>query len=131
IGLFLGLTLVLFAVAVRQMRRTSELTRLRSDFVSSVSHELRTPLSLIRVYTETLIDEESAVPEQRSRFLGVILKESNRLNRLVENLLRFADLERRTVSVAVAPADLGPILSATVADFRPLAESNAIQLEDD
>jgi signal transduction histidine kinase len=131
IGLFLGLTLALLAIALRQMRRTSELTRLRSDFVASVSHELRTPLSLIRVYTETLIDEDSARPGHRSHFLGVILKESNRLSRLVENLLRFADLERRTMSVSMAPADLGPILAATVDDFRPLAESNAIQLEDD
>jgi len=131
IGLFLALTLALLAVALRQMRRTSELTRLRSDFVSSVSHELRTPLSLIRVYTETLIDEDPTERAQRTHFLGVILKESSRLNRLVENLLRFADLERRAVSVTVVPTDLGELLAAAVADFRPLAESNAIHVEDD
>ena len=131
IGLLLVLAFALFGVALRQMRRTAELSRMRSDFVSSVSHELRTPLSLIRVYTETLIDEDPSEPRQRSRFLGVILKESNRLTRLVENLLRFAELERRNVSVAVAPADLSELLGSTVADFRPLAESNAIQVEDD
>ena len=96
-----------------------------------MSHELRTPLSLIRVYTETLIDEDPTERAHRTHFLGVILKESNRLNRLVENLLRFADLERRSVSVAVVPTDLGELLAAAVADFRPLAESNAIHVEDD
>jgi signal transduction histidine kinase len=129
IGLFLGLSLVLLVVALRQMRRALQLGRLRSDFVSSVSHELRTPLSLVKVYTETLIDDETVDREQRGRFLGVILKETNRLGRLVENLLRFAELERRNVSVTPVLVDLGATLHSAVADFRPLAENNSIDLD--
>jgi signal transduction histidine kinase len=128
IVVLLGLSLLLLTIALRQMRRSADLARLRSDFVASVSHELRTPLSLVRVYTETLIDDTEVDRAKRGRFLGVILKETNRLDRMVENLLRFADLERRSIEVTKKPTELGGLLTAALEDFRPLAESASVDL---
>jgi len=128
IVVLLGLSLLLLTIALRQMRRSADLARMRSDFVASVSHELRTPLSLVRVYTETLIDDSEVDRAKRGRFLGVILKETNRLDRMVENLLRFADLERRSLEVTKKATELGGLLTAALEDFRPLAESASVEL---
>jgi signal transduction histidine kinase len=129
IALFLVIAVALLAVALRQMHRTLLLVRLRSDFVASVSHELRTPLALIRVYTETLADEDPPESRQRQHFLGVILKECNRLSGLVDNLLRFAELERRALTLVLAPHDLAAVVESATADYLPLAASHGIEIE--
>src|SRR5262249_14926353 len=58
--------------------RLQELDRLKDDFVSTVTHELRTPLTSIRAFSEILHDNPDLPPEQRERFLGIIIKESER-----------------------------------------------------
>ena len=128
IGVFLLITAGLLAVALRQMHRTAQLASLRADFVASVSHELRTPLSLIRVYTETLIEEDPPERRQRQHFFGVIMKETNRLSGMVEDLLRFAELEQHTLALSLSARDLATVLDAAIADYRPLARSRDVEI---
>jgi signal transduction histidine kinase len=119
----LGLTAVLLGVAVQQLRREHDLTRLRADFVASVSHELRTPLAQIRLFSETLLLGRVRSQEEARRSLEIIQQESRRLTHLVDNVLYFSRSERGTASLSPTPAPLASIAVELVEAFGPLARS--------
>jgi signal transduction histidine kinase len=125
----LGLTAGLVAVTLRQMRREQALTRLRSEFVSGVSHELRTPLAQIRMFTETLALERVRSPDEARRALDIIVRESERLSQLVDNVLQFSRAERGTVRLAPEPARLDALLKDVVDCFQPLAEARQVSVQ--
>lgn len=77
-----------------ERRRAEELSELKSYFVSSVSHELRMPLTSIRMFAETLRLGRVAGKRQRREYLQIIEGESERLTRLIENVLSFAKVEK-------------------------------------
>lgn len=70
-----------------------ELDRLKDDFMSSVTHELRTPLASIRAFSEILHDDPELPIEQRQRFIGILVSETERLSRLVNQVLDLAKIE--------------------------------------
>jgi signal transduction histidine kinase len=107
--LALGVILLL-----RDVSRETQLNRLRSDFVSGVSHELKTPLTLIRLYTETLLDEEQFRKEERKGFHQIILRESERLTHLIEKALDFSRVDRRERQYHLEKGDLAPSIAQTV-----------------
>lgn len=78
---------------VRTMKKQLQLTKLKTDFVSNVSHELRTPLALIRMYAETL--EMGRIPSdnKKNTYYKIIKQESERLTRLINNILNFSKIE--------------------------------------
>ena len=90
-------------------RRQLDLARKKTDFVSNVSHELKTPLTSIRMFAELLADNRVSDPEKRSRYLRIIAGESERLTRLVNNVLDFARLEKKRKSYDMRPADIVPL----------------------
>src|SRR5206468_1681688 len=69
------------------------LDRMKDDFISTVTHELRTPLTSIRAFSEILHDNPDLDPAERQRFLGLVIKESERLTRLINQVLDLAKLE--------------------------------------
>src|SRR5205814_5466204 len=73
--------------------RLKELDRLKDDFISTVTHELRTPLTSIRAFSEILYDNPDLDPSERHRFLGLVIRESERLTRLINQVLDLAKLE--------------------------------------
>ena len=73
--------------------RLQELDRLKDDFMSSVTHELRTPLTSIRALSEMMLDDPDIDVEDRQRFLGIIVSETVRLSRLVNQVLDMAKIE--------------------------------------
>ena len=88
------------AVAVlHDVTRIEEMERTQRDFVANVSHELRTPLTSISGYVETLLDHEATLSAQAREFLGTILKNAMRMNRLTEDLLVMARVEASTVQM--------------------------------
>ena len=94
--LIIGLDAVLLAGAwliYRTTRREMELVRLKSDFVSNVSHELRTPLALIRMFAETLEMKRVKTEKKKIEYYRTILLETERLTRLVNNILNFSRME--------------------------------------
>ena len=124
LGLFGGVSLILAAGALfawRGVRREVEVARLREDFVSNVSHELRTPLALIRMYAESLA--QGRVKDERTpRYYATIVAESERLSRLVENVLHVNRFERGTVRVTRKPVDLSQLAAEIGERYRPVVE---------
>jgi signal transduction histidine kinase len=73
--------------------RLKELDKLKEDFVTTVSHELRTPLTSIRAFSEIVHDHPDLPIEERRKFLQIIVQESERLTRLLNNILDLAEME--------------------------------------
>ena len=124
----LALAAAMSVVAVAQIRRDTELARLRGDFVSSVSHELRTPLAQIRLYLETIRLGRASTPEQRDWSLGHIERETTRLSHLVENVLRFSRLGRPDLPPATS-VDVSAEARRIVEEFQPLAAARNATVE--
>jgi len=113
--------------------RLTELDRLKDDFVSTVSHELRTPLTSIRALTEILHANPSLDADERTRFLGIVIKESERLTRLINQMLDLAKIESGNVDWQTGPVEVPDVvadsLAATSEMFRSRAVSISVDLE--
>jgi len=109
-------------------RRLQELDSLKSDFLSTVSHELRTPLTSIKAYAQILLDSPLDEPT-KTRYLEIIDDESDRLTRLISDLLDLARIERPEMSWAMVPGDLPEIVSKAVNPLVALASARQIRLE--
>ncbi|MEM1117644.1 MAG: HAMP domain-containing sensor histidine kinase [Bacteroidota bacterium] len=128
-----GVTAVLAGGALfawRGVRREIEVARLREDFVSNVSHELRTPLALIRMYGESLAQHR--VPEDRKpRYYDTIVAETERLSRLVGNILHFSRFERGTAQLSPVPMDVSAAVAEVADRYRAVVERAGGRLEVD
>jgi two-component system phosphate regulon sensor histidine kinase PhoR len=109
----------------RNVRRETELAKLKSDFVSNVSHELRTPLALIRMYAETLEMGRIQQEEKIQEYYATIVSESGRLTRLVNNILNFSRMEAGRMPFTFRPADLNDVVRGSLEVWREhLREGN-------
>lgn len=104
VGLVLGLAAI--AVLLRGVIRLSER---RADFASAVTHELRTPLTTFRMYAEMLAEGMVPSPEKQRQYARTMKIEADRLGHLVENVLRFARLERRTVATRAVSSTIATL----------------------
>ena len=82
----------------------------RSNFVAAVSHELKTPLTAIRMYGEMLRDDLVPSDDKRREYYRTITAESERLSRLIDNVLEFSRLEKGTRSMRLAVGAVGPVV---------------------
>ena len=105
-------------LTVRIVRRELEIARLRADFVSTVSHEFRSPLTGIRHLGEMLLDGRATDPEKQRSYFRMIVQESDRLTRLVENILDFSRMEEGCKEYRFEPLSPSPWLRKLVADFE-------------
>ncbi|HEX4946493.1 MAG TPA: ATP-binding protein [Blastocatellia bacterium] len=94
------------------MRRELRLVEMRSQFVASVSHELKTPLTAIRMFAETLLLGRSANQETQTEYLSIIVNESERLTRLLNDVLDFAKIEQGKKAYHFAPTSLPDVVQA-------------------
>jgi signal transduction histidine kinase len=121
--LVLGLTAVGGYLVWRDVRRELRVAELRSQFVSSVSHELKTPLTSIRMFAETLQMRGLADPKIHSEYLDTIVNESERLTRLLNNVLDFSRIERGQKTYQMQSTPLTDVIDACVHTMQyPLAE---------
>jgi signal transduction histidine kinase len=125
----LALVILLSIATVWQVRRQIELQRARADFIAGVSHELQAPVTIISAYTETLMMERVRDAAERHRFLAIVLRESERLGRLVDNVLRFAAAERDPPSLTLAPLDLRDVADQVCAEFEPVARAKGTTVQ--
>ncbi len=96
------------------------LDKLKDDFMSSVTHELRTPLTSIRALTELMRDDADMPAAQRQQFLGLVVAESERLSRLVNQVLDMAKIESGHAEWTACDVDLGALLEQAVATTAEL-----------
>ena len=106
-------------VVYRSVRQEMEFVRLKSDFVSNVSHELRTPLALIRMYAETLEMGRLGEESKRQEYYSTIVKETERLSHLVNNLLNFSRIDAGRRPYALVPLDLNEVVRGVLDSFAP------------
>jgi two-component system phosphate regulon sensor histidine kinase PhoR len=101
----------------------------RRDFIANVSHELRTPLTSIQGYVETLIEEPSSNSETSHEFLGIILKNATRMNRLTEDLLALAGVESPDYKLALQPMRASALVKDAVEGLGGLVVDSGVVLE--
>ncbi len=117
------------AVAVlHDVTRMEEVERTQRDFVANVSHELRTPLTSITGYVETLLDHE-ILSEQARDFLGTILKNATRMNRLTEDLLVMARVEAPKVELRPMPVPACELVRDAMQAMSGILQENDAALE--
>jgi len=117
------------AVAVlRDVTELRQTERLRRELTANVSHELRTPLTSIKGFVETLLDGAMRDEETARRFLSIIDTETDRLVKLVDDLLDLSLLESKRVTLDPRPVDLGDLIAHTVDKLRPIADSSGLTL---
>ena len=117
------------AVTIQDLTREVELNAAQSRFISNVSHELRTPLFNIKSYVETLHDlGDQLTEEEKKEFLGVANDETDRLTRLVNDVLDLSRLESgRTVQFE--KMNLRPAMEQTLRTYRLNADDKSVELE--
>lgn len=104
---------------VRDISPIKEVDRLKSEFVSMVSHDLRTPLAVIKGYAATLLNPMLALDQEREkRFIKGINDASDRLTRLIDNLLSVSRLESGRFKLNPQQVDVGEIVQRVAASFR-------------
>jgi phosphoserine phosphatase RsbU/P len=110
-------------------RRLQELDRLKSDFVSAVSHELRTPLTSIRSLSESLLADREVGRETQEQFLAIITQESQRLSRMINQLLDLSRIEAGKMDWRMETLDLCEVVDHAVRANRALFGQKRITLE--
>jgi Na+/proline symporter/signal transduction histidine kinase len=106
-----------------------ELDRMKDDFVSTVTHELRTPLTSIRAFTQILFDNPQVQLEQRMKFLGIITKETERLSRLINQVLDLAKIESGKAEWHESRLDMRELVEDTVTGMSQVFEERNITVE--
>src|SRR5262245_29416774 len=110
-------------------RRLQELDRLKDDFISTVTHELRTPLTSIRAFSEILNDNPQLEGEQRAKFLGIVIKESERLTRLINQVLDLSKIESGNAEWHSTEIDMRDVIEDSVAAVSQLFRDRSIELD--
>jgi two-component system phosphate regulon sensor histidine kinase PhoR len=122
-----GGLLLMYRLGLKQIM----LARQQQDFVSAVSHELKTPLTSIRMYAEMLRDGLVQSDDKRSEYYHTITDESERLSRLIDNVLEFSRLERGESELRKSRVDLREVVTAACAKLQPHAERHGFVLRED
>lgn len=119
---FVGVVIVLHDIT--EIRR---LEKIRSDFVANASHELKTPVTSIRGFTETLLDGAMYEEELLHSFLQIINKESERLQRLIDDILDLSKIEQKKLSLEVKPCHMESIINDVILHVQTDLEKKGIQ----
>jgi len=109
--------------------RLKELDRLKDDFISTVTHELRTPLTSIRAFSEILHDNPDLDGAERQRFLGLVIKESERLTRLINQVLDLAKIESGLAEWRTEELDMREIVLEALDATSAIFKSRGVRVE--
>jgi two-component system phosphate regulon sensor histidine kinase PhoR len=118
-------------IVVHDVTRLRHLERIRRDFVANVSHELRTPITSIKGFVEALLHEQLEDKENALHFLGIILRQANRLDAIIGDLLMLSRLERGSGEQAIQlqTESLSEVLRAAVEMCAQKAADKQVRLE--
>lgn len=105
-----------------------KLEQMRKDFVANVSHELKTPITSIKGFSETLLDGALSDRQTAEYFLSIILKESDRLQSLIQDLLDLSKTEQQGFILSIQPCDVVEMLKEIIFMLRSKAEEKEVEL---
>jgi signal transduction histidine kinase len=127
----LGVLVMGVVLLTRDVKRETELNRMRADLVSGVSHELKAPLTVIRAYAETLESEADATPAERGEFSQAIIQETDRLQRLVDDVVDFSRIQQGQRHYRLTPGSLTTAVRNAVERFGRYADLHGFRLSAD
>ncbi len=116
-------------VVLHDVTRVEVAERSRREFIANVSHELRTPLTSIQGYVETLFDDPDASRETAHEFLGIILKNATRMNRLTEDLLALATVESPDYKLSLQLTRANTLVADAIDALGGMVVDSAIEIE--
>jgi Na+/proline symporter/nitrogen-specific signal transduction histidine kinase len=108
--------------------RLKELDKLKDEFITTVTHELRTPLTSVRALAEILHSNPDLDAEKNQQFTGIIIKESERLSRLINDVLNFQKIESGQIDWRITEVDLGRLIEDSVSATNQLIVDKQIVL---
>jgi signal transduction histidine kinase len=108
--------------------RLKELDRLKDDFISTVTHELRTPLTSIRAFSEILLADPKIDLAERKKFLGIITRETERLTRLINQVLDLAKIESGRAEWRITRTDVRDIVNEAIAQMSQVFKDKGVAL---
>ncbi len=117
-------------IVLNDVTRLRKLETVRSEFVANVSHELRTPITSIRGYVETLLDGALDEREDAEKFLHIVLRQSEQLEEIIDDLLALSRIEReaKDAQIDLEQMPLKSILEDAAEICRPKAEENGVDI---
>lgn len=106
----------------------SRLEKMRSEFIANVSHELKTPITSVKGFTETLLDGAMEDKEALHYFLDIIHKESERLHRLINDILHLSKIEQHMIPLEIENVNLAEVVDRVADTVRKDVENKGLQL---
>ncbi len=128
-GLLLVVIVGGLVTTYRLVKRETEMARLKADFVANVSHDLKTPLSLIRMYGETLQMGRVGDEATRQEYYRVITRETERLSRLIDNVLDFSRIDGGRRQYDIALTALEPVIRETLEAFEYVLSQQGFKVD--
>ena len=119
-----GLAVYFYRESSRELRRAEQ----RVSFVNHVSHELKTPLTNIRMYAELLQMTGDEKDDKSTRYLDVVVSESQRLSRLIDNVLTFGRQQRKALKLRLSGGVVDETIDSVLESFRPSLESKGVKV---
>jgi two-component system, OmpR family, sensor histidine kinase ResE len=118
------------AIAViRDKTEKNRLEKLRSDFIANVSHELRTPIAMLQGYSEAILDDVVQSEEDRNEMIRIIYDESQRMGRLVTDLLDLARMESGHIRLYKDSVPIVHVLERMTQKFMQVAKEKQVSLK--
>jgi len=115
-------------ILIQDISEKEKLEQMRKDFISNVSHEFRTPLTVIKGNLESILDGMTK-PEYIPDTCTTLIKETNRLERMVKDLLNLSKLESGKLEVDINKLDVNMLINDTIRSFKPLIKNRDIDLQ--
>ncbi|WP_035216917.1 sensor histidine kinase [Desulfobulbus elongatus] len=118
-------------LVMNDLTKLNRLETIRQDFVANVSHELKTPITAIKGYVETLLDGALDDTDNARRFLGIVIRQADRLDAIVDDLLTLSRIEdrERKEEIDLRPGEVGPVLESALQTCAVLADEKDVILE--
>jgi len=118
-------------LVMNDLTKLNRLETIRQDFVANVSHELKTPITAIKGYVETLLDGALDDADNARRFLGIVVRQANRLDAIVDDLLTLSRIEDREnkEEIDLTPGEVGPVLESALQTCAVHADDKDIILQ--
>jgi signal transduction histidine kinase len=107
----------------------SRVEKIRREFIANVSHEIRTPLSYLQGYTEIMLDGLAESKEEEQKYLNIIMEESIRLKKMVDEILQLSQIEEGFIQLNMNSFSMDALLKRTIDKVYPIATKRYISIK--